>query len=162
MSRRPLAVALFVGVVVGASPLTAQASNAASAGLLLAPLGARLTALGGAGVADTSSVSALFSTPAAYAHATQRAVAFEYAQDDYTKRGVVSVLYPVRYVGTLALSGYGQDLGRIPRTIQSGVEIGTLYYRNVEVGGCVRRRVRARRQRGCHVEIHPVPRRLHG
>lgn len=131
--RRGVTIAVLLGAVTVAPRLPAQASNAGGAGVLLVPIGARLTALGGAGVADTSPVNALFSTPAAYARATRKHVEFEYAQDDYTKRGVVSVLYPVRLVGTFALSGYAQDLGRLARTTQDAIEIGTLYYRNVEV-----------------------------
>lgn len=125
---------LLLGGLGTAARLTAQASNAADV-VLAAPIGARLTALGGAGVADSSPVNALFSSPAAYAHATRKDVALEYAQDDFTKRAVATLTYPVRLVGTFALNGYFQDLGQTPRVTGSGVQIGTLFHRNVEVAG---------------------------
>lgn len=122
---------LALGTSFGPVRLVAQVGNS-GAPFLLAPIGARLTALGGAGVADPSGVDALFATPAGFARATRKEVSLEYAQDDLTKRYILSATYPAGLLGTFALAAYQQDVSTQKRTTRQNVEIATLYYRNRE------------------------------
>ena len=118
-----LAVSLAVH---GTGTAAAQgASNAGAAGLLL-PIGARTTALGGAGAGDPDAADALFTNPAVYAAKVRGDIGLEYGQDESARRYSLGLAYPLPLVGTLSLSVYQQDLATVPRVTRAGEEIGTL------------------------------------
>jgi hypothetical protein len=114
--------------LIGGRAALGQSNTAAP--FLLAPIGARLTGLGGAGVADTSAVDALFRNPAAVVRAARKDIGLEYGQDDITKRYAAIAVYPAGVIGTFSAAAYEQNIGTQERTTEAGVQIATLYLRN--------------------------------
>lgn len=124
------AAALGVLCAAIARPACAQANNA-GASFLLAPIGARLTALGSAGAGDVSAVGALFTNPAAFARLTHTDASLDLGIDDLTQRAVAVVGYPAGVVGNFAGGVYLQNIDRQARTTSQGDEIGTFFFRNL-------------------------------
>ncbi|MBV9880859.1 MAG: PorV/PorQ family protein [Gemmatirosa sp.] len=111
-------------------PLAGQNSEA-GASFLLAPVGARLVGIGGAGVADPTGGLAFLSNPAAFARLARRDVAFDFGQDEATTRYVVVAALPSRVLGTFAIDAYLSSAGTQDFTDINGALIGTSNFRDV-------------------------------
>ena len=125
MLRTPLA--LLLGLPAASR---AQDVNASGASFLLVPIGARLTALGGAGVADQLGGESLLANPAALAFARRSEIALFHGQDIRPNRDLLTGVLASPRLGTFGASAYLMS-EPVPVTDDFGTQTGTGYFRSV-------------------------------
>ena len=112
-----------------------SAQEGSTAGLfLVAPIGARLVAIGGAGVADPTGSSAFLANPAGFGRLARGEVSFDFGQDEVTTRYVLVGALPISVLGTIAVDAYLSDAGGTDVTGRNNVLYGHLTFRDVAAG----------------------------
>jgi hypothetical protein len=112
----------------------AQAPSTITGGaFLLVPVGARAAALGQAAVTEAGTTEALFWNPAGLAELKHSELALHHYATFFGNGEAVVLAVPTSALGVFTVAGYVVDYGTLDVTTFSGVQIGTVTPRNVEL-----------------------------
>lgn len=129
------AAALAVLAALAAPSFLAAQEPPTSEGaeFLLLPVGARAVGMGGAVTAMRGIGELVLWNPAGVAGMTDRRLLFNHSESAFdTRSDVLSLAWPVRSIGTLALTYYLVDYGELTSTGPDGSVTGSINFRNQE------------------------------
>jgi hypothetical protein len=130
-------IAAFI-LVAAAMPLTGQEEEPEErfgAPFLLFPVGARATAVGQAAAADGGTSEAAFWNPAGLAYLASTELSVHFANTFVSDNTVLSAYFAVSRLGVIGASAYLVDFGTQRVVTGTGVEVGNISPKNIELIG---------------------------
>jgi hypothetical protein len=134
--RRNLSSLVAAVSILTASPVLAQEKNpeeASGAPFLLFPVGAKSTALGQAAIADGGSTEAAFWNPAGLGYLAGNELAIHYASTFVSDNTAISAYFTFNRLGVIGVSAYLIDYGPQDVVGGSGVPVGRISPKNIEL-----------------------------
>ncbi len=119
MSAKPVVSRLIVRAVFAFLAVATRSHAQSGAAFLVVPFGARAVAMGEAVSGDTTlGAEAVWWNAAALARASGKEVAFHHSQTFLANSEMLTLVFPSRVIGTIAVAGYFVDYGQIQATDQ--------------------------------------------
>jgi hypothetical protein len=133
-ARRAIArvIARVIAVGIAALLVVNQPAEAQSGALfLLVPFGARAVGMGDAVAADTAlGAEGIWWNAAALARVASKEVAFHHSQTFLANSEMLTLVFPSRVIGTIAVAGYFVDYGDVQATDEFGNPTGVVSNRS--------------------------------